>query len=171
MKLDIAAELKLPGKVSECELSSQFPDIEFSGRSIRFAAPVSVSARYVYDGKAVEVRGKIRTAFESQCARCGTQFTEPFETGFSERFAKSAEDEDDEVYLFSTDVIDLSQMVLDNILLNMPISSVCSEDCKGICPVCGSNLNTGQCSCEPSAYRERKPLGMLEQLLNDGKEV
>ncbi|OQB24740.1 MAG: hypothetical protein BWY11_00857 [Firmicutes bacterium ADurb.Bin182] len=147
MKLNIANELRSPGKAGECALRSQFDGFEFAGRRIEFAAPVTVKARYVYDGIGIDVRGSIETAFVSVCARCGEEFTEPFEANFSERFVKSAEDCRDDCYMFSTDVIDLSDMVIDNILLNMPIAGTCSEDCKGICGVCGINLNTGQCSC------------------------
>ena len=171
MELNVAAELKLPGTPNECELSHTLPGCEFYGRNIKFAAPTTVRARYVYDGAGFDISGTIITAFESECARCGIRFKEPFKVDFSERFVKTITDEEEDAYPFSSDTIDLSDMVLDNILLNMPISSVCTKDCKGICPVCGTNLNTGQCSCKVVTAEARKPLGLLEQLLNDGKEV
>lgn len=46
--------------------------------------------------------------------------------------------------------IDLIPVVRDTILLSIPIAPTCRSDCKGICPECGANLNTGECSCAPA---------------------
>ena len=49
------------------------------------------------------------------------------------------------------------------------MTMVCSESCKGLCPICGANLNRGQCGCQTQKVDAR--LSALESLLNDQKEV
>ena len=131
-----------------------------------------VDAEYVFDGSGFSVKGTLKTSLHSQCARCAKEFEEPFETKFDERFEKNA-DEDGECYGFSGEELDVSQMLRDAILLNMQPYSVCRPDCRGLCPVCGCDLNTAQCACAQEAAEEEppSPFAALRTLLNDDKEV
>ena len=170
MKLNVAAELKIPGRVGECVFTEPFAEMEYLGRPLRFLGPITLKASYVYDGKGFSVKGSLEGTLDSECARCGKQFAEPFATEIDERFVKGTTDEDDDVYSFDGETLDFSEMVRDNILLHLPMASVCSEDCQGLCPICGCNLNTAQCSCKHEERRQG-PLSALEQLLKDDKEV
>ena len=170
MKLNVAAELKLPGKVGESKLSEPFAEMEYMGRPLRFLEPITLEVSYVYDGKGFSVRGVLTSVLDSQCARCAKNFAEPLSINFDERFVRGMAEEDEDSYAFEGEVLDLSEMVRDNILLHLPIASVCSEDCQGLCPICGCNLNTAQCSCKHEEQR-KSPLSALEQLLKDDKEV
>ncbi|WDU84060.1 YceD family protein [Caloramator sp. Dgby_cultured_2] len=49
--------------------------------------------------------------------------------------------------MITEDRINLEDMIIDNIILSYPAKILCSDDCKGLCPVCGKNLNEGQCEC------------------------
>lgn len=169
MLLNVSKELKLPGSVVECDLEEVFPETEYLGRTYRFAQPVKVHVNCVYDGDGFDVKGYIDTVLCSECARCTKAFDEPFHVDIDERFVKTPEDDEDQ-YQFSGEALDLTQMVRDNILLNLPISSVCSEDCQGLCPHCGCDLNTTQCSCA-AEDDETNPFAKLGALLNEIKEV
>lgn len=169
MKLNVATELKLPGREGRASICEKAEDIEYPGRWIRFADDVRVEVNYVFDGSGFEVSGNIKTALKSECARCAKELAVPFEHEFNERFEKSAA-EDDEVYLFSGEELDLSDLVRDNILLNMENYVLCKEDCRGLCPHCGCDLNTVQCSCE-SETAEDNPFSKLKALFNEDKEV
>ena len=61
--------------------------------------------------------------------------------------AVTPEGKDGDVQLFTGDVIDLEQQVLDTMRLNIPMAHQCHENCRGICPYCGKNLNEGDCDC------------------------
>jgi uncharacterized protein len=173
VKLDVTAQVKLPGSVGKARLSEPFADIEFGGRRISFARPLDIEVTYVYDGESFAVAGTISAVFNSQCARCGEPFEEPLTFEFKERFVRD-ELEDEDVYTFTSDVLDLTAMIQDNILLNMPMRSVCSASCKGKCPVCGCNLNFNQCPCDRQTGEDtprKNPFADLRSLLNDDKEV
>lgn len=170
MVLQIAPALKQPGEVFRASLSESLPPQEYGGREIVFLKPVAVECAYSFDGEALQCDGSIQTALASRCARCDEPFEEPLEIQFSERFVKGA-GEDDESYAFEGEFLNIRPMVMDNLFLNMPIKSVCREDCRGLCPVCGCNLNTAQCSCAPIAEEVKSPLAALGSLFDDGKEV
>jgi len=94
------------------------------------------------------VSAKATALVNTECARCTKLFAERIAFSFSERFVKG-EDEasDDETYPYSGDELLLDKAVLDNLFLELPIASICREDCKGLCPVCGADLNTTKCDC------------------------
>ena len=77
--------------------------------------------------------------------------------------------EDDELYPYEGEKLDLSEAFFDNLFLEMPMTAVCSESCRGLCPVCGADLNRGQCDCQKNKIDAR--FSALESLLNDHKEV
>lgn len=74
-------------------------------------------------------------------------------------------DEDNDDYIIIEDMkLDIAELTLEDIYLALPSKFLCSDDCKGVCPSCGVNLNTGSCSCK----KEVDPrLEALLDLLND----
>ena len=59
-----------------------------------------------------------------------------------------ASDDDVDFAPFEGDEIDLGELFREQILLAIPMTPLCREECKGLCPVCGADLNAGECSCE-----------------------
>lgn len=171
MKLNVSSELKQPGKVSECELSERLLATEYLGRTVEFAAPVTLKMAYSFDGTGVSLKGVLSTAIQTECARCAEPITEPLEVALEERFVREKSDEESEDYLFFGETLDLEDMVQANIFLNLPLSSVCSADCRGLCGICGCDLNIAQCSCVKEAEPQTGALFELEQLLSENKEV
>lgn len=172
MELRVASALKQPGETFSATLTQELAPQKYGGRKVAFAKPVELEFTYSFDGKAFTLNGRLQADLLSRCARCDEAFTESLIIPVSERFVKGAVGNDEEdSYTFDGDTLDLSPMVMDNLYLHMPISSVCSDDCRGLCPICGCNLNTAQCACEREDAEKAPPLSSLGQLLNDGKEV
>ena len=148
MRIRVANAIRQTGELFPFETAELFSDQVYGERNISFTEPVSVSGTYVYYGKAFTVSGKAEASINTDCARCTKPFAERVAFSFSERFVKG-EDEasDDETYPYSGDELLLDKAVLDNLFLEIPIASVCREDCKGLCPVCGVDLNTTTCDC------------------------
>ncbi len=174
MRLNVSRELKMPGSAAKAHFTERWEDIDCPTGDVRFASPVTVDAEYAFDGEGFSITGIICTAFNSICSRCGKEFIEDFRTQFDERFQKSAsEDDEGEIYLFTGEEIILDDLVRDQILLMKPVYSLCREDCRGLCPVCGCDLNTVQCSCIAygDADEPDNPFAKLKALLKDDKEV
>lgn len=151
MELLTANALRRVGEPISFRLSEQIGVQVYGGRSLVFAAPISIEGQLVFDGKSFTVSGSAKTVLSSVCARCAEPFEEPLSFSFEERFVKSAElfaEADEECYTFEGDRITLDTALMDNLYLQLPLISVCREDCKGLCPVCGINRNESSCLCE-----------------------
>jgi len=101
------------------------------------------------------LRGDLRGGLMAQCSRCLEPATfaldVPVTLTFTERDAPGAEEDDDEeeeeVVHVLDGVIDLGSEIRDELLLSLPMSLLCREDCAGICPTCGVNRNLTPCDC------------------------
>ncbi len=149
MELRISNALRQIGVKFDFDLSAELVPVPYSGRTICFSRPVVLKGIYFYNGKELNVDGVLNTSFHSVCARCGEPFIEKFQGSFHEVFLNSAlvQTDNQDSYYFSGETVDLEKAIMDNILLQIPMVSYCREDCKGVCPVCGTNLNYQDCSC------------------------
>ena len=124
------------------------PDTEFLGE-YRFSEPLRVEGSISNNGKALRLRANAAGRMTTDCARCTKEITVPVEFEITENLmqgeGEAAGDED--VILFKDTVIELDDIVLDNFLMNVEGKYLCSEDCKGLCPTCGADLNKGECGC------------------------
>ena len=102
------------------------------------------------------------------CSRCLEPVELSVDFKLNEKFGNNAGD-DEEIETFSGDSIDLSSAVMRNILAVMPMKVVCSDDCKGLCPVCGQNLNVKDCGCDTTYVDPR--FESLRSLLKFDEEV
>ena len=108
--------------------------------------------------KGIEVQGRIRTALSLQCARCLNEFILPIVADFTECFVLqqyAPPDEDKELLRDDMDVsflpeggIELKDIVEEQIWLNVPMKPLCHDRCKGLCSICGADLNGGECGCD-----------------------
>ncbi|MGH9121888.1 MAG: YceD family protein [Acidimicrobiales bacterium] len=98
----------------------------------------------------VEVAGHVRVPWEGVCRRCGTAVHGDLDAEVRELYrVKSADDDDDdESYPLGTEDLDLRPLARDAVLLDLPLAPLCRSDCRGLCPICGADLNQGECTCE-----------------------
>lgn len=127
------------------EIKFEEPYVERESFKVKLKSPLTVSGNAVYDGEVINLKGSISGLLEVVCSRCLENFDYDVNVDFDEVFAKFTKDED--VYPFEGDTIELTDMVIDNLILHVPIKFLCSENCRGLCPECGSNLNRHQCNC------------------------
>jgi uncharacterized protein len=127
--------------------------------------------------KAVQVEGWVHTGLDLQCCRCLETFSYPLTsqidvTLFRETDVALEEEielgsQDLEVSFFSGDEIDLSGLVREQIILSIPYKALCHEECRGLCPRCGTNLNEGDCGCDRKA--QESAFDVLRNLKMDGE--
>jgi uncharacterized protein len=98
-------------------------------------------------GLLVQVR--LRAEIEAECVRCLTEFYQSLEVDFTELYAFNRNSVTESGLLVPENgKIDLEPFVREEMILAIPISPLCSFDCKGLCPVCGGNLNEVMCNHE-----------------------
>lgn len=104
------------------------------------------------------VAGRLTGEVELPCSRCLEPFTLPVAAEFDLRYVPTIENvgdgerevgEDDlSTAFYADDRIDLGHLILEQVQLALPMKPLCSTACHGLCPQCGTNLNTGACQCE-----------------------
>ena len=94
----------------------------------------------------VYVDGELDCTIVGECARCLERAEETFISEISITYVRSNPTEDE--YLYKSGKVDLSKAVDDFLVINLPSIIYCKQDCKGLCPVCGCNLNNENCSCK-----------------------
>ncbi len=110
-----------------------------------FSSPTSVTGVLTLSGKNAYLSGEIAYSLKAQCSRCLSEFIYEGVVPFDEEFSENPQS--DETYKFSKGLVDLTEMVREKLIISMPQAVLCNEDCKGICPGCGVNLNETQCKC------------------------
>jgi uncharacterized protein len=118
-----------------------------------FAKDLAVVAEIYRSERDVHFAGRVEGEVEANCARCLEEFERPLEREFRfvilPRPAADDDDNDDEgVDHYSGDELDLGPLVTEQALLALELLPLCSEDCRGLCPKCGANLNREACSCD-----------------------
>jgi len=124
----------------------------------RFTGPVVVEISAEREMDHYRVDGTVRVPVQLNCSRCLCSFDKAVLSRFTILFSECSGNslDEDEVELeerdlisasFSGDEIDLAPEVAEQIALGIPLKPLCSESCKGLCPVCGIDLNNGSCNC------------------------
>ncbi len=92
------------------------------------------------------VEGEFSGKMGAECVRCLAEFLQPLKTSFEELYAFDQRSVSDSGLILPEDAnIDLGPIVREYLLIEMPINPVCRPDCKGLCPVCGEDLNQRTC--------------------------
>jgi uncharacterized protein len=109
----------------------------------------------------IRVSGKLRTRLELPCARCLEPVNYDVNREFDLLYRPQGSDvgreelsvtaAEAEVSYYQGDGLLLDDVIREQVLLAVPLKVVCREDCKGLCPHCGKNLNAEQCSCSEPA--------------------
>jgi uncharacterized protein len=111
------------------------------------------------------VQVKMQATLPTECVRCLTGFQQPLQSDFTELYAFTRNSVTDSGLILPDDhQIDLTPLVREYMLLAIPISPTCRPDCKGLCPVCGGNLNETACDHESEVTDPR--LSILKSLLD-----
>lgn len=129
--------------------------------------PASVILKNNGDGKAV-VEGMIRIVLSIPCDRCLKEVEMPLAVSFVRELVQADVSEREQEFLdgFQLNIEDL----LDSeILINWPMKVLCREDCRGICKICGRDLNTGECGCDDFVPDPR--MAVIKDIFRTDKEV
>lgn len=145
---------------------------------LRLMSPVKTTFHIEKIGEEVILRGQIHTFIELSCSRCLKDFRKDMDLDVDVVYHSVSELKGEEKYeikedeldtdFYLKDEIDIDELMLEQIILNIPMKPLCSESCKGLCPKCGRDLNIEACNCESRAIDPR--FEQLKKLFNDRKE-
>ena len=148
MRLSVKPILYTPGKSLPFSFSFDLSDLAFGGR-YPATRPVFVDGRVTNTAGMLELTLTARTTLDAVCDRCAKEFSQEKEISFQCLLAEEIQnEEDDEIVLLENGEVDVGELARTAFVLEMDSKTLCSEDCKGLCPRCGANLNLGSCSCQ-----------------------
>jgi len=178
-------------KVSELERESIEFDLELApgvvelGDEAEQAGPLATSglAEVIHEHRGprdivadIRLRGRFEGRFQVPCARCVEPVEIPLKADFDLIFRPAGADQDPpersitapetEIGYYQKDSLQLEDVLREQVLLSLPVRTLCKEDCKGLCPRCGANLNTDPCGCDkgPSDPRWEALSGLRSQI-------
>lgn len=108
---------------------------------------VVVNLSLVFVKPNIEASGEIVCFVDGFCDKCLDPVSVQILLPFNQTFYKDSSDEED-AYVYCDSRLDATKAICDEIVLSLPSSLLCSEQCKGLCPKCGVNLNYEQCDCD-----------------------
>lgn len=141
MILDLNA-IKRSGKTQTTFFFEYNAELDVALPKTELLLPVKVQGEAFISGDdSAEVEGEVTFTLSGECTRCLSNAEKTFTVEFSESFGG------EDGYPIVNGKIDLSKMVDDIVITNTPVAFLCKDDCKGLCPNCGKNLNDGACQC------------------------
>lgn len=123
----------------------------------RVAVPVSLAFDIFKDKDQFRLAGGAQTVLELPCSRCLEPYATPVDARFDLRYQphskntgegeRELEEDDLTTAFYDNEEIDLGHLLREQFYLSLPMKPLCRDDCRGLCSVCGTNLNRGDCSC------------------------
>lgn len=136
----ITDELPFSGEV--------FGDIRDGIKGYDFFRPVLVEGLVRNRAGVVTLDYSAKSTYRTQCDRCLRELERELSCSFEHVLVRHlANGDNDEYIVTENDRLDMDDVALNDVLLEMPTKTLCSEDCRGLCPVCGADLNTTDCGC------------------------
>ena len=128
-------------------------------RGVKTLSPVTAHVDIRRISGAVEIAGHVAARLSLKCARCLEDYASTVETDFVRHLVRGKDKEREkekeltpeemDVTFFEGDEIELLEILFEEVSLEMPTKPLCKEDCRGLCPRCGKDLNKGECKCPP----------------------
>lgn len=161
----------VPYGVSTVEVTCGSEEIHLESDGVRFTGPIVAKLRLFKQNDEVFVNAELSVAIELECARClspvhrilgGTSENQYRPLPEAARYLL----DDMGIRYYSGEYIELSDDFRESLLLEIPPRALCSEDCKGLCPHCGQDLNKGECNChlESEEVRTSKFADLIKML-------
>ncbi|HEY6090436.1 MAG TPA: DUF177 domain-containing protein [Gemmatimonadales bacterium] len=144
-------------------------DPALAGAEIQLKEPVVVGGRLQSIGEdRFYWQGTATTVIAGECRRCLVPVATPLSLEIGALFSQDPEAQDDpDAYPVAPDAteVDVTPAIREELFLAAPRYVLCREDCKGLCPQCGKDLNAGPCGCAPRADARWQPLMALKDKL------
>ena len=166
MLLNVQRIINAPGERIDFQFEMDLSDVDFGGL-YPAQDPVVVTGDVRNTAGMLLMSFTAGTTLKSVCDRCLKPFDDPRSVRCDYVLAEEVENEDnDDIIVLEDGCVDVGDLARTAFILEMDTKTLCSEDCKGICPGCGVDLNQGSCTCKKQVDPR---LAVLAQLLEKDK--
>lgn len=140
MRVDVSTIKNSLGAVKDLDETYDMHDLSISGRTFEFVEPIQLNLQITNSGVEYLVTGRILAKSLVECSRCLDKYIYPLNFEFYELIAKDELENDN--------FLDLSDLIYEHFVVELPMRTICKEDCQGLCQICGQNLNLEECGCD-----------------------
>lgn len=174
MRINLSELFTCEGKRKVYTAEITIPSITFGGDTYQIGKSEPFKLEIVnLDGKKFSMTGGLPVTVEATCVRCLEPVSFVCKLKFDRDFILDQKEEQDEnsdetPYIDGYN-LDVDQLVCNELILSLPMRVLCSEDCKGICNRCGTNLNVETCTCDTRSLDPR--MSVFQDIFNEFKEV
>lgn len=151
MIIDLSWLLDHPREIQKFHWQLEGENSDLDGELARFQDQVEVDLTLTNEGKYIVGSGTVTTVLGFACGSCLEWYSWPLRVEFPLQLCDEAQNqglEDEDFIWYHDNQADVSSVVLENIILNLPLRRVCQDPCKGLCPQCGVNRNHEDCDCQ-----------------------
>ncbi len=145
MKFDLKQVFNIVGDSKDLDhqiTADQLSDI----RGLDLTTPISIKGRVYNRAGVVYLEYTASFTLDHTCDRCLKDFQREYQLSFDHIVVPSLSGDNDDYIVADGECIEMNDIAVTDILLQLPVKILCKEDCKGLCMVCGCDLN--QCTCE-----------------------
>ena len=154
MGLDLRSVFETEG--SKQEISEQLDEREYELFGTKpFVERISVRGEVANRAGVVTLSVQVSFPLRVACDRCLEEFTRQYDYTFTHTLVRQLQDPWQDYIQVEDGVLNLEELILSDILLELPTKLLCKEDCKGLCPQCGCNLNHQSCDCNKAYHDPR----------------
>ncbi len=162
LKINIADIIKIQGARKRVSITKDDIEIPKDFYSMTLCEPVKLVGEIESDDGNIDLTGLLTAKVKVACDRCMCDFIYDIESEVTESFGSIIVGKTDYVEPINQSTIDLDPVIEETLLLSLPMKAICQSDCKGICTVCGQNLNKQSCDCDLEYIDPRlEKLGLL----------
>lgn len=175
MLISLSEIMTTKDKVVKINAPIELERFDYQGDSYEFAHKEPVELTITNLGnKNVLIEGSTNISLTLFCSRCLKKVIYPMEISFLREVDFNLTEEERAEGLDETNYIigynlDVDILIYDEALIGFPMKLLCSEDCKGLCRNCGTNLNEKTCDCDTFSYDPR--MSVIRDIFNNFKEV
>lgn len=175
MMIDLSEIMTAKEKTKHMEAPLELNSVSIGDETYPVLEATAIALDFnVLDDRKLLLEAKGRVVLSVPCGRCLEEVNLPFDISMSKELDFNDSDADrikdlDELNYIDGYNLDLDLLIFDEILIGFPLQVLCSPDCKGICTVCGKNLNKGTCECDTFVGDPR--MSVIQDIFKNYKEV
>lgn len=141
-------------------------ELEITPEEMALVGSVKLEGTISNVGDVLLLQAQLSGQVKRACGRCLKEFTAAAEAEVVEKFYPAgAENIENDAFVYDSDVIEITEPLREGLLLAEPMQALCKPDCRGLCPVCGADLNYGDCGCDRLTVDPR--LAALKQFIKN----
>lgn len=149
IKINVAEIKRRPVLEKTLDCALEPAELEIAPQELALIGSVQLEGSLSNVGDVLLLRARMHAKARRVCGRCLREFAGDLQAEVVEKFYPAgAENMEKDAFVYEADVADITQPLREGLLLAEPMQALCKPDCRGLCPVCGADLNDGECGCD-----------------------